>query len=219
MAVRPSSVLAPDVRRKRCRPPGNPSVGSRRDRRHPLLLRQQRPGAVRAVGQPPPASEAGSRAPAPRRFAHRITDMAPMLRHADPCRASPCRPCCLLSALNRARPRSRAPTGSSPVRRLPKRPRFRACSASSPRLPSPCCSAIFSFKPCFSGAQGRRRQQRKLPDVGSALRSHDAELATAKRRPLPPGRACHSLPFPGLHGDERRAGRGFGARVRRVVHA
>ena len=64
--------------------------------------------AVRAVGQPPPASEAWSRAPAPRRFAHRTTDMAPMLRHADPCRASPCRPCCLLSALNRARPRSRA---------------------------------------------------------------------------------------------------------------
>ena len=46
--------------------------------------------------------------PAPRRFAHRTTDMAPMLRHADPCRASPCRPRCLLSALNRARPRSRA---------------------------------------------------------------------------------------------------------------
>ena len=53
-----------------------------------------------------------SASPVPRRFAHRTTDMAPMLRHADPCRASPCRPCRLLSALNRARPRSRARSSS-----------------------------------------------------------------------------------------------------------
>ena len=89
--------------------PGNPSVGSRRDRRRPLLFRQQRPGGARRW---PAATSFGglvaSASPAPRRFAHRTTDMAPMLRHADPCRASPCRPRCLLPALNRARPRSRA---------------------------------------------------------------------------------------------------------------
>ena len=85
------SVLAPDVQRKRCRIPGNPSVGSRRDRRHPLLLRQQRPGGARCW--PAATSFEGlvaSASPAPRRFAHRTTDMAPMLCHADPCRASPC---------------------------------------------------------------------------------------------------------------------------------
>ena len=49
-----------------------------------------------------------SHEPVAHRFAHRTTDMAPMLCHADPCRALPCRPCCLLPALNRARPRSRA---------------------------------------------------------------------------------------------------------------
>ena len=92
--------------------PGNPSVGRQRDRRLPLLLRQQRPSGARRWPRPlPPASEAWSRAPAtnPCRAAspHRTTDMAPMLCHADPCRASPCRPCCLLSGLNRARPRSR----------------------------------------------------------------------------------------------------------------
>ena len=198
--------------------PGKPfsrqlAVGAR------FLLRQQRPGGARRW--PAAASFRGliaSASPVPRRFAHRTTDMAPMLRHADPCRASPCRPRCLLSALNRARPRSRAP--SSPVRRLPKRSRLRACPDSSPRLPSSCRSAIFSFKPCCSGVQGGRRQQRKLPDVGSALRRCNAEL---RDREAPSAaarlRTCQPLPFPGLHGDERRAGRGFGARVRRVVHA
>ena len=88
--------------------PGKPfsrqlAVGAR------FLLRQQRPGGARRW--PAAASFGGlvaSASPVPRRFAHRTTDMAPMLRHADPCRASPCRPRCLLSALNRARPRSRA---------------------------------------------------------------------------------------------------------------
>ena len=37
------SVLASDVQRKRRRTPGTPSVGNRRDRRHRLLFRQQRP--------------------------------------------------------------------------------------------------------------------------------------------------------------------------------
>ena len=107
----PPSVLAPDVQRKRCRTPGNPSIGNRRDRRRPLLLRQQRPGGARRW--PAAASFGGlvaSASPVPRRFAHRTTGTAPMLRHADPCRASPCRPRSLLPALGRARPRSRAPS-------------------------------------------------------------------------------------------------------------
>ena len=53
------------------------------------------------------------------------------------------------------------------------------------------------LNPCFSGAQGGRRQQRKLLDVGSALRSCNAEL---RDREAPSGsaaaklRACHIIP-------------------------
>ena len=142
------------------------------------------------AGPPPPASEAWSRAPAPRRFAHRTTDLAPMLRHADPCRASPCRPCRLLSALNRARPRSRAL--SSPGAKA-------AEAVPTPGMLSLESSSSFVLllgdllNPCFSGAQGGRRQQRKLPDVGSALWSHNAELrkmtaeCVDRLGPLPPG--------------------------------
>ena len=60
----------------------------------------------------------------------------------------------------------------------------------------------------------------RLPDVGGTLRSCNAEL---RDREAPSAaarlRACHPLPFPGLRGDERRSGRGVGARVRSIVHA
>ena len=180
------SVLAPDVQRKRCRTPGNPSADSRRDRRHPLLFRQQRPGGTRRW--PAAASFGGLVAsaghdPVPRRFAHRTTDMAPMLRHADPCRASPCRPCCLLSALNRARPRSRALSSPGAKAAGPDsgnaQPQVLVFLRGLPVARRPSRS-----NPCFSGrdAQGRRRQQRKLPDVGSALRSHNTELRDREAR-------------------------------------
>ena len=190
------SDLAPDVQRKRRRTPGNSSVGSRRDRRRPIPSSSAAPRRCAPLASRRQLRRLGrERQPRPAPFRPRTTDMAPMLRHADSCRASPCRPCCLLPTLNRAKPRSCAL--SSPARRLPKRFRLQACSASSPRLPSPCCSAIFSFKPCFSGAQGGRRRQRKLPDVGSALRSCNAEL---RDREAPSGsaaarlRACHVIP-------------------------
>ena len=118
------SDLALGVRRKRRRTPGNSSVGGWLSAPGGIPSSSAAPrrrAPLGAVGQPPTASEAWPRAshePVPRRFAHRTTDMAPVLRHADPCRASPCRPRRLLPALNRARPRSRAL--SSPARRLPK---------------------------------------------------------------------------------------------------
>ena len=149
--------------------------------------------AVRAVGQPPPVSEAWSRAPAtnPRRFAHRITDMAPMLRHADPCRASPCRPCRLLSASGRARPRSRALSSpgakAAEAAPIPGMLSFESSSSFVIAVVLLSISAIFSFKPCFSGVQGRRCQQRKLPDVGSVLRNCNAEL---RDREAPSGSAA-----------------------------
>ena len=93
--------------------PGNPSVGSRRDRRHPVPSSSAAPMRCAPLAMATATSFGGlvasaSHEPVAHRFAHRTTDMAPMLCHADPCRASPCRPCCLLLALNRARPRSRA---------------------------------------------------------------------------------------------------------------
>ena len=98
-----------------------------------------------------------SASPVPRRFAHRTTDMAPMFRHADPCRAPPCRPRCLLSALNRARPRSRALSspGAKAAESVPTPGMLRLESSSSFVITLLSISAIFSFKPCFSGAQGR----------------------------------------------------------------
>ena len=120
--------------------------------------------------------------------------------------------------------------GVKPSQAAKSRPEFSGAKAAE-AVPTPGMFSLessFSFalllgdllNPCFSGAQGRRRQQRKLPDVGGALRSCNAEL---RDREAPSAaarlRACHPLPFPGLHGDERRAGRGFGVRVRRVVHA
>ena len=137
------SVLAPDVQRKRCRTPENPSVESRHGRWRSvgLLLLRRRSGACRWPEPPPPVSEAWSQAPAtsPRRV------VSPTERPT--CRrcfvtlprglASPCRPCCLLSASDPAKPRSWAPTGNLAVRRLPKRSwdRRRACFASSSRPP------------------------------------------------------------------------------------
>ena len=192
MTVCPPSVLAPDVQRKRCRTPETLQSAAGATAGTRFLLRQRRPSGARRW--PAAASFGGlvaSASPVPRRFAHRTTDMAPMLRHADPCRASPCRPCCLLSASGRAsREVARRPE-ALPVRRLPKRSwdrtpgmlRFESSSSSVILL---SISAIFSFKPCFSGAQGGRCQQRvlKLPDVGSTLRSHNAEL---RHREAPSG--------------------------------
>ena len=162
-----------------------------------FLLHQQRPGGPRRW---PAATSFGglvaSASPVPRRFAHRTTDMAPMLRHADPCRASPCRPRCLLSALNRARPRSRAL--NSPVRRLPKRSRLRACSASSPRFPSPCCSAIFST-PVSAAHKAGDASNASFLTLAAPCGAAMPNSATAKRRPLPPGCApathCRSPVF------------------------
>ena len=75
---------------------------------------------------------------APRRFAHRTTDMAPMLGHADPCRASPCRPCRLLPALNRARAAKSRPefSGAKAAEAVP-----------TPGMLSPESSSSFALLP------------------------------------------------------------------------
>ncbi len=138
------SILVPDVQRKRCLTLGNPSVESRHGRRRSvglLLLRRWRSGACRWPEPPPPASEAWSQAPAtsPRRVVSPTERPACRRCFVTPPRgrASPCRPCCLLSASDPAKPRSRAPTGNLAVRRLPKRSwdRRRACFVSSSRPP------------------------------------------------------------------------------------
>ena len=150
--------------------------------------------AVCAVGRATATSFGGlvaSASPAPRRFAPRTTDMAPMLRHADPCRASPCRPRRLLSASGRARPRSRALSspGAKAAEAAPTPGMLSLESSSSFAL---LLGDLLNHRLVSAAAvhkigQVGRCQQRKLPDVGSALRSCNAELAAAKRRPLPPG--------------------------------
>ena len=116
--------------------------------------------AVRAVGQATATSFGGlvaSASPVPRRFAHRTTGMAPMLRHADPCRASPCRPRCLLPASSRAGPRSRAP--SSPGAKA-------AEAVPTPGMPSFESSSSFAL--LLGGLSNPVSAARKAGDAGNA---------------------------------------------------
>ena len=168
--------------------------------------------AVRVVGQPPPASEAWSRAPAtnPRRFAHRTTDMAPMLRHADPCRASPCRPRCLLPASGRASPRSRALSspGAKAAEAVPTPGMlsFESSSSFALLLGDLLVQTLFH-------APGRRRQQRSFLTLAAPCGAAMPNSATAKRRPLPPG-CAPAASFPAVPRSSRRRTSG-GTRLRR----